>query len=103
MEKINAVFTQRSFEDGLTASEIVQLLKPLNLAEDEEVYPVFVEGNNAVAFGFIRNQAVAGILNDEIGCSSQFERELRKVVDDMRLETPDQLYDFAGVRTYMYY
>ena len=76
---------------------------PLNLTEAEEVYPVFVEGDNAVAFGFIRNQTVTDVLNDEIGSSSRFEKELRKVVDDMRLETPDQLYDFAGVRTLMSY
>lgn len=103
MNKIDAVFTQRSCDDGLTASEINQLLATLGLAEDEEVYPVLAEGDNAIAFGFVRNQAVSDILGDEIGSGSRFERELLAVVNDMELETPDKLYDFAGIRTYMDY
>lgn len=102
-KKIDAVFTQRSDEDGLTMNEIVTLLRHLHLAEGEEVCPVIAEGNSAIAFGFIRNQTVTDDLGDEIGPGSKFERELLAVVNDQSLETSDDLYDFAGVRTLMYY
>ena len=103
MKKIDAVITQRSCEDGLCVSEIIKLLQHLDLAGSEEVYPIYVEGDNAVAFGFIRNQTVTDVLGDEIGKGSPFEEALLAVVNDTELETPDHLYDFAGVRTLMYY
>lgn len=102
-KKIDAVFTQRSCEDGLTMDEIIQMLKHLSLTEDEEVCPVIAEGDSAIAFGLIRNQTVTDVLNDEIGRGSRFERDLLEVVNDVELETTDGLYDFDGVRTLMYY
>ena len=103
MEKMDAVFTQRSCEDGLTQAEITDLLRYLCLQADEEVVPVIISGDNAAAFGFIRNNVIASVLNDDIGADAPFSVALRAVVNDMALETPGQHYDFAGVRTFMYY
>ena len=103
MEKMVAVFTQRSCVDGLTQAEITDLLRYLCLQADEEVVPVIISGDNAAAFGFIRSETIASVLNDDIGEDSPFAAALRAVVNDMALETPDRLYDFAGVRTFMFY
>lgn len=103
MEKINAVFTQRSDADGLTRAEIAALLEHLNLDGDEEVYPLVVNGDSALAFGFIRNETVSCALGDDIGETSPFVTELLAVVNDANLEKADHLYHFAGVNTLMYY
>ena len=101
--KIDAVITQKSYSGGFTASEIAELLQQLELTPDEEVCPVLAEGDNAVAFGFIRNQTITDVLKDEFGTGSQFERELLEVVNDTDLESPDKQYNFAGVQTFMDY
>lgn len=49
MEKMDAVFTQRSCEDGLTQAEITDLLGHLRLQTDEEVFPVIINGDHAAA------------------------------------------------------
>ena len=103
MEKMDAVFTQRSCEDGLTQAEITDLLGHLRLQADEEVFPVIINGDHAAAFGFIRNDVIANVLNDDIAADSPFAAALCAVANDMALETSDRLYDFAGVRTFMYY
>lgn len=101
--KVDAVFTQRSNMDGLTAREISQLLAVLKLAKDDEVRPVFVKGDSAFAFGFIRNRVVVDTLGGKIDDDMPFKCELLAVVNNMNLESPDKIYDFAGVNTFMDY
>lgn len=102
MENLDAVFTQRSDVDGLTKAEILALLEHLGVTGDDEVYPVIVDGEFAMAFGFIRNE-IANRVNLDVGKNSSFARELLTVVNDTRLESTDHLYSFAGIRTLMYY
>ncbi len=101
--KIDAVFTQRSDVDGLTTTEIMKLLEHLGLDCDEEVYPVIINGDNAMAFGWIRNEVVSRILDDDVGANSPFAQNMLAVINNTDLESADQIYDFAGVRTLMYY
>lgn len=103
MKKFDAVFTQRHAEDGLTRGEVMDLLAHLKLSDGEDIFPLVIDGNNARAYGFIRNEAVSHTLGDDIGDHSPFVRDLLAVVNDMTLEHADRLYNFAGVRTLMYY
>ena len=103
MGKIDAVFTQRCDEDGLTKAEIMKLLEHLDLNGEEEVLPIVAEGDISWTFGFIRDETVSDQLGDDVGKDSAFVTELLTVVNNMHLETPDNLYDFAGVKTLMYY
>ncbi len=103
MTQIDAVLTQRSDADGLTKEEIDVLLKRLSLIGDEEVYPLLFNGDNAVVFGFIRNDALREKLCDDIGEDSPFAQAVLAVVNDADLESADGLYSFAGVKTLMYY
>lgn len=101
--KVDAVVTQRSAEDGLTGKEVVELLQNLALDDNEEVYPIYAEGDSSVAFGFIRNSVITEVLGDEFGSGSSFEEALLKVVNDVELDSNDCVYEFAGVKTLMYY
>lgn len=101
--RIDAVLTQRSAEDGFYKKEIVELLERLQLREDEEVDAICLEADSCVLFGFIRMSASDEHLNFDIGPVSKFGSAAIAVANDTALERPDCLYDFAGVKTLMFY
>lgn len=100
---IQAVLTQRSGEDGFYENEIVELLEQMKLKDGEEVDPIYLDADSCVLFGFIRMKASEELLSFETGSDSEFGRAAVAVANDMELERPDKLYDFAGVKTLMYY
>lgn len=99
----DAVVTQRSCEDGFTKTDILRLLDSLALGPDEEVDAIYLEGDSAIAFGFIRMAVSEEKLSFETGPQSDFGRELLTVVNDVTMENEDCRYQFAGVETLMYY
>lgn len=99
----DAVVTQRSCDDGFTKADILRLLDHLDLTADEEVDPIYLEGDSAIAFGFIRMDVSEERLSFDTSANSDFGRELIAVVNDIELETEDGRYKFAGVDTLMYY
>lgn len=103
MAQIDAVLTQRSDADGLTKEEINALLDRLSLSSGEEVYPPFLNSDNSVVFGFIRNDTLREKLCDDIGEDSPFAQAVLAVANDTDLESADGLYIFADVKTLMYY
>lgn len=103
INRVGAVLTQRSDEDGFTRKEIQELLDQLTLREDEEVEAVYLNADNCVLFGFIRMQICEEQLNFEISEDSSFGQAAISVANDIELETRDGFYYFAGVKTYMYY
>lgn len=100
---VQAVLTQRAGEDGFYEKEIMELLGHLKLEDGEEVDLIYLNADNCVLFGFIRMEASEELLSFEIGPDSEFGRAAVAVANDMELERPDKLYDFAGVKTLMYY
>ena len=99
---IQAVLTQRS-DDGFNQKEIVELLGHLELRDEEEVDPICLEADSCVLFGFIRMEASDVLLSFDTGTNSAFGRAAIAVANDVKLEREDELYDFAGVKTLMYY
>lgn len=102
-KRIDAVLTQRSCEDGFTMKEIQELLEHLHLEQEEEVDVICLDADNCILFGFIRMRVSEEQLGFNVGESSFFGQAAIAVANDTELETVDGLYDFAGVKTYMYY
>lgn len=103
VDKIDAVLTQRSGEDGFTRGEIIELLEYLHLEETEEVEAVYLNADNCILFGFIRMQVCEEQLDFNIEGNSPFGQAAIAVANDVELEVSSCVYDFAGVKTYMYY
>lgn len=103
LNRIDAVLTQRVGEDGFTRKEIQELLGHLHLEEEEEVDAVYLNADSCILFGFIRMQICEEQLSFDIGEHSSFGKAVIAVANDTELETQDGIYDFAGVKTYMYY
>lgn len=102
MTNFDAVLTQHA-EEGFTRQEIIDLLKHLNLSPNEEVEPVCLEANNCTIFGFIKSNAADEKLDFDTRPDSVFGRQVRDVADNKLLETEDNIYDFNGIHTLMYY
>lgn len=99
----DAVLIKQRAEDGFTKNEITDLLEPLNLGPSEEVEPIYLTANSAVIFGFIRSSVSDEKLDFDTSPNSTFGQAVIKVANNAYLENPDGIYDFAGVRTVMYY
>ena len=102
MAKYDCVLVQRSDEDGMYASEIMEILDIMELKDSDEVDFVRIEGDSSISMGFILMEAAARI-DFQVGKDSGFENSVKRVMNDTRLETENHLYDFAGINTYMYY
>ena len=102
-DRVDAVLTQRSADDGFTKKEILEVLGRLELEDDEAVEAIYLNADSCIVFGFMRMQVCDEKLEFDVRENSPFGQEVVAVANDVRLEREDGIYEFAGVRTYMYY
>lgn len=101
-ERIDAVLTVRSAEDGFYKKEILELLEHLQLGEDEEVDAVYLEADSCILFGFIRMDVSDERLGFAINAQSAFGSAAIAVANNSALEHSDCISNFAGIRTMLY-
>lgn len=83
-------------------SEALQQFTAL-LDPDASYIGMQVEANNSVALYFIDTRLLDKLTAEEEACLlERFRIQLVKVLNDANLETPDQMYDFAGIKTYLF-
>lgn len=102
-QNVEAVLTQRA-EDGFYKTEILDLMECLESSGKEpELDAVYLEFDGGILFGFIKYEVSDEKLDFNTGKDSEFGRAAIAVANDARLENKNGLYEFAGVKTLMYY
>lgn len=104
-EQVMAILVEKCDCDGYTKSGIQELfheMDRLGMDTDGQLLPVLVDAEHSDAFGFIAMPAAEELLSYEVGPGSDFAQEAAAIMNDMALETPDCLYEFAGVKTKLY-
>lgn len=101
--EIEAVLTLRG-EDGFYRTEITRLIDYLERpGEETELDVVCLEFDTGIIFGFIRYDVSDEKLGFDVSKDSDFGKAAIAVANDMELENDSHIYDFAGVKTLMYY
>lgn len=100
---IDCILMQKPLDTAFTRDEIIRMIdSELMIYGAEEVDPIRFEGNNAWAFGFIREEA-ADRINYEYKPDSAFGKEVLSIIDDVSKENSSQYYCINGIRTKITY
>lgn len=100
-EKFDVVLQQIPLSDGLTASDINNLLSKINTEDYKDVLPLDFSTEGAAAVGFIRIDAAESLDFDYHRAG--LEPFIRNILSDTSLESPDNKYEFNGLNIYMSY
>ena len=96
--KTAAVFMQCEPDEYLSIADIQHLLNKLG-TKDTGVEMMRIEGNNAIAYGFI-TETVASRTNFDM---LRFAEKVRAILDNVDKESDDGCYRFMGVNTEIFY
>ncbi len=86
--------------DALTCDDIRTMLEVIS--EDDPnvaLMPTVVNADQSYAFGFVKEHAADVKADFDLTETSKFAEGVRRVLNDMNLENPDGVYDFAGIIT----
>lgn len=96
--KTAAAFMQCEPDDYLSVADMQYLLSLID-AKDAGVEMMRIEGNNAIACGFISETVASRTNFDEL----RFAEMVRAVLNDVNKESDDGCYRFMGVNTQIHY
>ncbi len=96
---IDAAFIEKEDTEGLTRSEIMNLLDVL---DNEPVYPLEINDpdGNSTAMGFIR-AASADIIDYRYANESDFGKSISAILADMNLESENEEYSICNLKVYI--
>ena len=89
-------------DQGVRRADVIRMLDLLHVAGDREVAFLQVEGNYIYAVGVILDAAFER-LNYNARPDTPYCIAVRDVLNDVELESADQMYDFCGIRTMITY
>ena len=87
MNKFDIALKQMPVEDGITKSDIIELL---DIMKSEEVLPLDIDGENACAVGFLTIET-ADAINFNYHELIEF---IRNILNDVDNESEDESYEF---------
>lgn len=92
MKKYDAALIEKPHDEGITLQDMQEMYSLISGNETEpEVIPLDIEGEHAAAMGFIAMEA-ANALDYDL---RPLKEQVRSILDDMELETPDRRYSFT--------
>ena len=100
--EVEAVFMQFRADQGVRRADVIRMLDLLHVAGDREVAFLQVEGDYIYAVGVILDAAFER-LNFNARPDTPYCIAVRDVLNDVELESADQMYDFCGIRTMITY
>lgn len=99
-----AVFIEKDADTGVSVLDIEKLLAYFTSHDEDEdaateLIPVTIEGDNSIAFGFVRYDVCDRLLGFHVENGTPFYNAVQKALNDMSLETTFGIYDFENVLT----
>ena len=98
----DAVLLQMPADAALTRKEVERILAYL-APEDREFSMLHFEGENVYAEGFIMDEPSEKHLMFNVGEHSLFGDQIRRILDDVKLETAEACYTICGVKLKLLY
>lgn len=99
----DAVLVQVSAENAPTAKDYVGLINAFDVEPDEQLMPLYIEGESCCAYGFMRDDVADRLYNYNVTTrNAPFCASVRQVLNDTTLENSNHEYTFAGTRTMLW-
>ena len=101
---ITAVFIEKDADTGVSVLDIEKLLAYFTSHDEDEdaateLIPVTIEGDNSIAFGFVRYDVCDRLLDFRVENGTPFYNAVQKVLNDMSAGETFGIYDFENVLT----
>lgn len=96
--KYDVVLIEKPFFEGISFLEIKSLF---NLLLTDEVYPIEIQSNcESSAMGFITSEA-ADKIDYAYETNTYFANFITDILDDMKNESEDHIYEFKGLKIWL--